>query len=59
MSYESKMLEDLQIIYFDICDLLEEDEIDAVIFPTGSIYKNLREMLEQHKETLELYTEEK
>ena len=51
------MLEDLQIIYFDICDLLESGDIDGIKLTEDSTYSTLREMLEDHKEMLLPYTD--
>lgn len=51
------MLETLQQIYFDLCDLLDGEEIDGITLEDNLAYSTLREMLEDHKEMLAPYTD--
>jgi len=47
------MIETLQEIYFDICDLLDSEQVDDIQLTGFAEFETLREFLEEQKAKLE------
>lgn len=52
------MLTTLQEVFFDLCDILEGDEINDIILTEFSEFETLREFLEEQKEKVRIVLEE-
>ena len=48
----------LQEVFFDLCDILEGDEIDDIVITEFSEFETLREFLEEQKEKVRIVLEE-
>lgn len=52
------MLTTLQEVFFDLCDILEGDEINDIVLTEFSEFETLREFLEEQKEKVRIVLEE-
>ena len=48
----------LQEVFFDLCDILEGNEIDDIVLTEFSEFETLREFLEEQKEKVRIVLEE-
>lgn len=52
------MLTTLQEVFFDLCDILEGDEINDIVLTEFAQFETLRQFLEEQKEKVRIVLED-